>query len=559
MSDAAALEGFARAAFVLAALVCLVIAARRERAWPLLALALFGAGIAWWITNAPLQRLYALGPSADRVGNLALVQVVAAGNSPLRTSQVGQLHFEPFWGLLVAALSGWNPDRVLVLYPWLPLLITCGIALAVYAGLPGFSPWERALAALFGVLLWSAPLDFSGAYRDPWAMTVLLKPNHALGLVVFPLFLRLFANIRGWGTRILAGVVLHLLAWVFVLHMAYVAAGLVAFALASTIDRRPEAKRDRLDVGVAILVNVLIVSPYLVMLLVGYPFLQRLAIMTIPPHSPHLLETTARAGAVFALGLWGAIVCQRRGRSGRLWAAQLTAAQLIWVWYLVLSALQMARERDEVVYWARFLCAVMAGIGAFDLATRAADALPRLLAPPARRAAVVAGLAVPFLLPAWWSPSRMDDYYPGSREPLPARLVAPTEFLRHGTDPRAVVAGDVDYARWVSALGARRTLLSRGLHSPGDAGAREELQALLAAGAEGEAVRQAAARWSVRYLAVTPAFLARYPGATLEAIEARPGYKLVHFTGPRDGDFVAVFELRGPGVDPGATPTTHGG
>jgi hypothetical protein len=553
VSDPATMEIVARVAFVLAALACLALAARRQWAFPLLALALAGAGLAWWVTNAPLQRMYALGPSADRIGNLALVQVVAAGNSPLRTSQVGQLHFEPFWGLLVAALSGFSPDRVLLLYPWLPLLITCGIALALYAGLSGFSPWERALAALFGVLLWSAPLDFSGSYRDPWAMTVLLKPNHALGLVVFPLFLRLFAGIRGWGTRILAGAVLHLLAWVFVLHMAYVAAGLVAFALASWIDRRPEAKREALDVAVAILVNVLIVSPYLVMLLVGYPFLQRLAIMTIPPHSPHLLETTARAGFVFVLGVWGAMACVRRGRAGRLWAAQFVAAQLIWAWYLVLSALHMARERDEIVYWARFLCAVMAGIGAFDLAGRAVEALPRLLATPARRAAVVAGLAVPFMLPWWWTPARMDDYYPGSREPLAQRLVAPTDFLRRHTDPRAVVAGDVEYARWVSALGARRTLISRGLHAPGDAAAREELQARLARGEEGDALRAAAARWNVRYVAVTPAFLARYPGTTLESIEARAGYRLVHFTGARGGDFVALFEL------PGGHSATRGG
>ena len=52
-----------------------------------------------------------------------------------------------------------------------------------------------------------------------------------------------------------------------------------------------------------------------------------------------------------------------------------------------------------------------------------------------------------------------------------------------------------------------------------------------------------AARWGVRYLAVTPAFLARYPAASLGAIEARPHYRLVHFTGDRAGDFVAIFEL----------------
>src|SRR5688500_16727072 len=56
---------------------------------------------AWGVTNYPLQRLYALGPSADRVANLGLCQVVAAGNSPLHTAQVGQLHFEPFWSVVV--------------------------------------------------------------------------------------------------------------------------------------------------------------------------------------------------------------------------------------------------------------------------------------------------------------------------------------------------------------------------------------------------------------------------------------------------------------------------
>ncbi|HET8647791.1 MAG TPA: hypothetical protein VFO85_19995, partial [Vicinamibacteria bacterium] len=409
--SAQAASHLAPAAFLAAAIACLLLVVRRGRAWPLVALALLGTTSAWWATNAPLQRLYALGPSADRVMNLALCQVVAAGNSPLRTSQVGQLHFEPFWGLLVAALSGWNPDRVLALYPWLPLLVSWGIALAVYVGLgtprpagtgePWFSPWERALAALFGVLLWSAPLDYTGSYRDPWAMTVLLKPNHALGLVVFPLLLRLFAAVRGWRGRVAAGLVLHLLAWVFVLHMAYVALGLVLFAAWSLAARRPEARREATDVAVALAVNVLIVSPYLVMLLVGYPFLQRLAIMTIPAHSPHLLETTARAGVVFALGAWGALVCARRGRGGRLWAAQFAAAHLVWVAYLALSLLQVARERDEVVYWTRFLNAVLAGIGAWDLATRAAAALPALLGPPSRRAVAIAALALPFALPLW--------------------------------------------------------------------------------------------------------------------------------------------------------------
>src|SRR6185503_3841523 len=122
---------------------------------------------------------------------------------------------------------------------------------------------------------------------------------------------------------------------------------------------------------------------------------------------------------------------------------------------------------------------------------------------PARRAAALTAMAVPFMLPAWWDPPRMDDYYPGSLAPLPALVTAPAEYLRHHTDPRAVVAGDVEFARWAAALGARRTLLSRGLHFPRDVQAREALQELLATGRDGDAVRASAARWGVRYVAVT--------------------------------------------------------
>src|SRR5207245_3765165 len=87
---------------------------------------------AWGVTNYPLQRIYALGPSHDRVWNLGMCQVVAAGNSPLRTPQVGQLSFEPFWAALVATASAWNPDRVLALYPFFPLVMVCGFAASLY-------------------------------------------------------------------------------------------------------------------------------------------------------------------------------------------------------------------------------------------------------------------------------------------------------------------------------------------------------------------------------------------------------------------------------------------
>ena len=340
----------ARYLYPLLALLWLALLLRVRRAEWLLAGVVAANAYAWWVTNHPLQRIYALGPSFDRVSGLGMCQVVAAGNSPLRTWQVGQLHFEPFWSLLVAALSGWDPERVLVLYPFLSLVTAAAFALSLYYGLgprgPGeaWSSWERALVAGFATLLSSSPLDFAGVYRVPWALTFLLKPNHALGLVLLPVVLRAVASIKGWAGRIGAGLLLHLLGWVFVIHMMCVAVGLVVFAAVSSWSRREEARRDVLDVAVVLGVNLLAVSPYLLMLAIGYPAFRPAPHMVIAASSAHLLEITARVGWIFWLGAWGAAVAYRRGdRLGRLWATQVLGAALVWVGYLLLSALQMGR------------------------------------------------------------------------------------------------------------------------------------------------------------------------------------------------------------------------
>src|ERR1700704_2475322 len=200
------------------------MAGRRRRPALLLTGVMLANAYVWVETNWPLQRLYALGPSSDRVNNLALCQVVAAGHSPLHTPQVGQMHFEPFWAVVTAVVSGWNPERLLAIYPFFALVTACGFALSLFFALrpltvdrsaapapptagappdePAWSGWERALIALFATLLSSTALDYAGPYRVPWAMTFLLKPNHALGLVLFPWVLRSFVGIRWWRDRI---------------------------------------------------------------------------------------------------------------------------------------------------------------------------------------------------------------------------------------------------------------------------------------------------------------------------------------------------------------------
>ena len=514
---------------------------------------LLAQAYAWGMTNYPLQRLYALGPSRDRIGNLGLVQVVAAGGSPLQTTQVGQLHFEPFWGVLVAAASGWDPERVLRLYPFLSLLMAVGFPLALYYGLrppdrsaEAWSDWERALVAGFAVLLSSSALDFTGGLRVPWARTFLLKPNHALGLVIFPLFLGVFARVRGWRGRFLAGLVLHLLGWAFIVHMAYVCVGLVAFATLSALARRTEALRDAVDVAAVIGINLLVVSPYVAMLLVGYPFLTPFSIFALPEGTSHLLEPTLQTGAVFVLGVWGAVVAYRRGdRLGRLWSTQLLGAFAVWVAYLGLGAMNLARERDEIFYWLRFLLAASAGIGAWDLAKRAAALWAPRLRAPAPAAAAVALVALPFSLPYWWDPARMDGNFEASLSPLPTALRTSMEFLRRQTEPDAVVAGDPQLTRWAAALGARRAVIAGGMNQARDWEKRWRLMELLVRSDDGAEVRAAAAPYGVRYLLVDPALLARYPPVTLTDLDRRPHLRLAHFSGDPEGEFVAVYRLEG--------------
>ena len=106
----------ARNLFPLLALAWLAAMLRIRRAGWLLAGVVLANAYVWFETNWPLQRLYALGPSSDRLNNLAMVQAVAAGGPLLRTAQVGHLQFEPFWALLTATLSGFDPARLLRMY-----------------------------------------------------------------------------------------------------------------------------------------------------------------------------------------------------------------------------------------------------------------------------------------------------------------------------------------------------------------------------------------------------------------------------------------------------------
>ena len=524
-----------------------------------LALAVAGHVLAWFVTMFPLPNLYGVNGSLDRENHLGWVQVIVAGNSPIRSFQVGQIHFEPLWPNLVALASLYRPELIGLVMQVAPLVVgilfLVSVLFCVSRGLGDSeeSRIEAGFAGFFALLLASTYADQTAPFRNPWALTFILKPNHALGLVFTPVVLLALARARDWRGRFLAGVLLQLLGWIFVIHMAFVISGFLVFAAWSWLQKRPERVRVLVDVAAVTLVGVVLVSPYFYMLREFVGATTVAARLGIQPQSAHTLDGTIRLGMAFPLALFG-LWSLARGESafGRILAAQFVAAQVNWQIFHLLGVFEIGKEMDEGFYWIRFVTALVAGIGFCRLGRIAAPRIARLMrtAPGERAlsAATVAGLllvAAPSALPGWWDPARLDRYFSAALRPSPPRVQAPAAFLREQTDRKAVVVADRVYARYVPAFAARRVLLAESLNPPGDFARRVAIEAAVLRGQPAALIEEGWERYGLRYLLVTPAFLSGYPGVSLEGLRARPDLRQVFDSGARE-ERVTIFELLQP-------------
>jgi hypothetical protein len=512
---------------------------------------LLGAAVLWHQSLSPLQRPYGVGAGLDRLHYLANGQVVAAGNSPFETFQLGQQQAPGrphwiFWSVLVALLSGFEPARVFAIYDLLGLLTALAWPLAVFAclrpagALRGFSAWEAAMAAFFAGMLVSQPLDLAGPYRDPWTLNFLLKPNHALSLALTPLLLRGFASLSSWPQRLGIAIALHALGWVFLLHLVYVSLGLLAFLGLSWWLRRPDRHAAAVDVGAAIGIGLGVPAVLAGSLLRLGDFLEP-SLEEIPAFTPHGLDVTLGSGWLFWAAVLGALVSLRRpGRLGLLLVGQWVAAYAITAAYWPARWLQLVRSVDEIFYWTRFHTAVLAGIGALAAARYAAALLrPRLVPGEPRVAWLLCAALLPHLQPLWWQSEEMDPYHAAALAPLPATLDSATRFLREHTPPEAVVAASPDFAVYVAALGARRVLISD-LNPPDDQARRRALFLGLAEAPTRQSVAGARAS-GVTHLLLTPRSpqeLRRLAGYTADR-----GFERLFQAGSRAGEVVAIYRL----------------
>jgi hypothetical protein len=550
----------ARVLFVIA-VFALAMASRgrnpRQTALAVLAAGIAGHSLAWFATMFPLPNMYGVNGSMDRENHLGWANMVAQGFSPLQTFQLDHLHFEPVWPLITAIFAGFDIERVPLVFQWSPLVLGLLVLFSVRfvwarTASPGSeNPVEASFAGLGALLLLSVPGDYAGPFRDPWALTFLLKPNHALGLVLAPLAALALARAHDLRSRLLAGFVLQLVGWAFVIHMALMVAGFAVFVLLSWLSGETERKKDLIDAGTAVGANIALVSPYLLMLLVAYPIFEPSGRPPVSPFSDRPIEATFRMGVLLVLSAWAAWGTYRRGsRLDRILAAQWLGAHVVWQAFPALSLVGLAREQDEAFYWCRFWTGLFAAIGVFRavgwvLGRLRFGAFAPRAARPSAAGAISLVLLLPSLVPAWWNPSRMDQYFAASQRVMPDWIAEPTKFIKENTEKDAVFAGDQDYARWIAAHGGRRVLLAESLNAPKDGPQRETAVLALLRNNPEELVEEATRKYRVGYVVVTSLQSAGNPPEGLESLRHNPRLGVV-FDKTFEDRRVMILKVTGP-------------
>jgi hypothetical protein len=208
-------------------------------------------------------------------------------------------------------------------------------------------------------------------------------------------------------------------------------------------------------------------------------------------------------------------------------ACQWLAAHIVWQAIPLLGLIGQAREQDEAFYWCRFWTGAFAASGLFEIVTRGLASLPRSRPAVSVPAAAALILLLPSLLPAFWSPDSMDQYFLAARKPLPEWIAEPTRFIRARTPKEAVFGGDREYARWIAAYGARRVLVANSLNAPGDTPNRDRVEIAILRGDTGQDAATATNTYGVRYLLVTSRPLEQAADVTIEQLLTRPGLEVV--------------------------------
>ncbi len=464
--------------------VLLLLRSRRVASvWVVIVFAL----LIWFLTTYPLQRLYGLDAGTDRQRNLWWCATAAAGNAPWESGVVGRNNLEPAWAFLVSAISLFDPARVMKVYPFLPAAALTLVGISFFYSFrnrPDLASPERdterilsGFLVVFLILLApTGPLDYLSPYRSFWQRTFLLKPNHALGLTLVPLFVTLVAGRPTFRRSAAAALVLGALGWAFIVHWALTCWGVAFYVAAGWLRREERWKAELLRVAAILLVSLVLVAPYLWYLVGSFPVVSfptgsypdnpQMSVWGDSPSSTHSLFflATLDLGPTFLLACFGIWICWKVGsRFALLWVGLLIGAYAAWTANAVLLSAGQARQSDEIYFFLVAMTAVLAAFGLFELMRRLIAVTKENTASTfhwtwPRATSVLLLLCFPLTLPWWWRPDEMDPHFRLSLEPIPGRLTTLGEWIREHSDGKDTFFAGADVAVWIPALSGRQVI-----------------------------------------------------------------------------------------------------
>jgi hypothetical protein len=538
--------GFAafRLVLVLAALLGLAVLWRRPRPRAALVLVVAVNLAAWAAYVAPLRRLFAMDEGGDRAFLVGMASGVAVGGSPFEHVQVGLGSPEPFWNAALAGLALLNPEHVMGVLHWLAPASLVLVAWGLYAGLRApesgeADDWERVLIVFAALLLSSFSLHPRPPVPALWMANFLYKPHHALAWGLLGVVVGLRAHRPRQALAL--GAVLGLLAWVFLIHWAYVAVGLAvgAFLL-------PREERHVRPLVVALALSTLAAAPYVVHLLRDYHPGGAGATAQHMWGDPHGLPlavptwSTLDLGPLLVLGLGGAwYAWRRRTPRDRVLLGMAAATWGLFLASIPMALLGIAPEPDELHYFLRFVTALLAGV-ALAAAARHLESAGALRT--GQGAVLVLAACLPWSFVAYWDPPVMDRYYGVSLTPIRPKILEYGAWVRDNTPPHARFVAGRSASVWIPALSGRKVLLAEaGKLLPRDRDARKALERVLLTETDEALVRQAAASFHVTHVAIDEPLVQEYGRGSFQELAPSAAWRQVFASAA-----VRILELRAP-------------
>lgn len=515
-----------------------VLVLYRPKSSFLLGGALFFSGLGLLGFSSPLGRPYGLVDHGAALEELGLPMVTASTGTPSASRLVDAPNPMPCWSLLVGASSGMEPGWLLGLYRFVPLAVLIFLGAAVYLAVGALSPagdrFPAALAAFFALLVSSPRLGYMEGQSSLWTDAVWLRPRVGLALALGLLAFRWIALGRGWIDRLIAGVLMGLCGWMEPRCLLLGALGVVLFGVLQWRRREPFG-RDAVTLVIAAAVFLSWPSW-------GSSAVGDAAAGTWYGVLQDLYAVSFDRGAVFLLALLGAVQLHRSGkRSQSLLLGWLASAYALWIVVSVSSEASRVLDSAIVRSVLTVYLAAVAGWAAHGVLMRVESWWARSGA-VSTYALALAGLllvSLPWAFPFWYAPSRMDELYRESVEPVAPEFLAFGEWIRDNTPGDAVFVTGPSYAPWIPVLSGRRVLSNLEDVSVAHAAERELATAWIATSRDPAKIRTAVRRWGVSYLAWGRLDEEGPRSEDIDYMESSPMFRLVH----RQRRWVSVFEL----------------